>query len=754
LLKSRFFALAFSPDGKLLAAAGWGDLMVWRLNADPDKDARRLPVANGGANVVAFSPNGKLLAAIAKGRVIHVWEVASWREVRRLGVPGGEKFGHQDGLAFLPDGKTLLSAEEEYTIRLWDVTTGKQVRVFAEKLNGLWTMALSPDGKTLATVQDDCNTLRLWDTPTGKEISRFRGPKNSFMCIAFSPDSRVLASRGGAGGEVRFWDAATGRELRRWTCPQGISRLAFAPDGKTLAVGGSGLVRFREVATGKDVLSLLGQPDMVTALTFSADGKALIAVSAWAEVVGFWEAATGKALAPLQNPPSGFSPLDPWRQNFFIPPALTRDGQRVASADQDRTVWVWEAATGKEISRFGGRPATYTQVAFAPDGRTVAVAHPDKTIRLWDSLTGQQLRQLGPHREEAVYPPVFSPDGKILATSHSDRTIRLWETATGKELRRLRWSGGLAPHLTFSPDGKFLASGHFAFADDELRRVGEEQSLLRIWDVATGHELHQFFIAWHGIQSVAFSPDGRTLAVAAAAEDGIVHLWEVASGKERCRFQGHRGQVMALAFSPDGRRVASGGVDRTAVVWDVTGLLRDGELRPVTLQPVQVERLWAELASRDAAKAYQALWTLVTAPRQAVPWLGERLRPVAAPDPRRLAQLITDLDNEQFAVREQATEELEKLGHLARPALRKALEVAPPLEVRQRVERLLRKLEGPVTSPDLLRGLRAIETLEQIDTREARQLLAALAKGAPEARLTQEAKTSLERVVKRSATVP
>src|SRR5262249_54332176 len=122
--KDGVFTLGFSPDGKLLAAGGFGDLLVWRLDAAADQEPRRLAVANGGAGALAFSPDGTLLAAAARGPALHVWQVDGWREVLRIDGKGGQKFPHLDGLAFFPDGKTLLTAEEENTIRLWDLTTG------------------------------------------------------------------------------------------------------------------------------------------------------------------------------------------------------------------------------------------------------------------------------------------------------------------------------------------------------------------------------------------------------------------------------------------------------------------------------------------------------------------------------------------------------------------------------------------------------------------------------------------------------
>jgi WD40 repeat protein len=727
-------SLAISPDGGLLAAAGWGDVMVWRLAPNAGREARRLPGTEGGADAVAFSPDGKLLAAACKDQLIRVWEVGSWRVVRQLPRPKAFCLC----LAFFPDGKTLVEGGYDNTIRQWDVDQGRPLRRLEKKLDGISAVALSPDGKRLATVQEH-RRLRIWDTATGEQVRQFIGPDHSCYCATFSPDGKTLATGSSADGVVRIWDPATGQERYQWSCPQSPQRLAFSPDGKTLAVA-AGRIRFRDVATGKEVWKLAALPDDgVRSLTFSEDGRTLV-TSCWGAPIGFWDPVTGKERAPLRGPPRGFSPPP----HTVIPPALSRGGRRVAAVDREEAVWVWEAATGQRLTRFGGSPGTYTYIVFTPDDRSVATAYPDKTIRLWDAATGEPLRQIGRHHER-VNLFAFSPDGKVLAVTYADRAVRLWDSVTGKELGRLHCPDGMALSLTFSPDGKILAAGLAA-----LRENGEfavEGTLLRLWEVATGKLIKQVHGDWHSTCSVAFSPDGKTLAAGTRLD--TVHLWEVASGLERGRFTGHQSSVETLAFAPDGQLLASGSGDGTALIWDVTG--RHGRTRPprMALSASALRALWADLARVDGPRAHRAIGELTAAGDQAVGLLKEQLRPVAPEDPKRIARLIAELDGERFGMREEAQRTLEELGELAATALRKALEGGPSLEVRRRVETLLQKLEGPVTAPRLLRHVRSVEVLEHIATLRARQVLEALAQGAPEARLTREAKAALQRLARR-----
>ncbi len=176
----------------------------------------------------------------------------------------------------------------------------------------------------------------------------------------------------------------------------------------------------------------------------------------------------------------------------------------------------------------------------------------------------------------------------------------------------------------------------------------------------------------------------------------------------------------------------------------MTGRRRDGRLPAAELSPPDLELEWSALRGEDAAKAHRAVWALAADPRQALPLLKERLRPVPPADGKRVARLIADLDNDDFDVREEATRELTKLSG-AEPALRKAASGASSPEVRQRAQYALQAREEADPSPEWVTTLRALEVLEQLGTPEARQLLRALAGGEPNARLTHEAGAALRR---------
>jgi len=285
--------------------------------------------------------------------------------------------------------------------------------------------------------------------------------------------------------------------------------------------------------------------------------------------------------------------------------------------------------------------------------------------------------------------------------------------------------------LTFTPDSRALA--------------WVQGTTIRYYDLRRGKEVRQFGGQEGSITGMAFSPDGKLLA--ASSDDGTVRIWEAANATLLRELTGHRGSITALAFTPDGQTLLTGGSDTTVLLWDLAALLK-AERNPAALSAQQMTDAWKQLADDDSSAAYDTILKLAGA-AQVVPWLGERVKPAAPVDAARITRLIADLEDDRHEVRRQATTDLEKLGAIAEIALRKRLGGNPPLEASRRIEQLLDRLAGPVTDPDQLRALRVVETLELIGTAEAQALLQALAKGAPEARLTREAREALERLAKK-----
>jgi WD40 repeat protein len=701
------------------------------------KEVRRLTGPKSKVNAVPFAPTGEVLAAAGEDGVIRLWQPGTGKELRHFSAgPGAVR-----ALSFAADGKTLAAANADKTVSLWDPATGKERQRLRGHAEEVWSVALSPDGKTLASGGDG---IRLWDAGTGAALRRLGERDLTYVtCLAFAPDGKTLAS-GGHDHLIRFWDPDTGKELRQIRAhPERVVTLAFAPDGKTLASGCvESSIHLWDTATGKQLLPGRGHGERLTAVAVAPDGK-LIATGAWDGAVRLWDADSGKEVALWQTLTAAkrraYDDAERIQQVRFSP-----DGKRLVVVREGETVLLWDVVAKKEGGSWGGGCA-----AFSPDGKLLAVGGRGTTvadanrgvIRLYDAATGKEAGELRGHATP-IADLLFSPDGRTLASGgqvmfgfrgpgddpvREEQLIRLWDMTTRRQRRFL---GGPHGNLgAFSPDGRTLAVRGFM------------EKTVSLWEVASGEERARLEGHTEMVFSVAFAPDGRSLA--SASMDGTVRLWGLPGGKEVGRLEGHRGWVMAVAFAPDGKRLVSGSIDTTALVWDVSRLLQTkGPAQEPTAR--ELDALWPKLAG-GARDAYQAVGALVAAPGPAVAFLRDRLPPAKPADPRKVAGLIADLDSNEFAARQRAADRLEKLADLAEPALRKALADRPSPEARKQLEKLVDGLERESLSAEQLRSVRALEALELAGTPEAGELLTALARGAPEARLTRWAKEALER---------
>jgi hypothetical protein len=341
------------------------------------------------------------------------------------------------------------------------------------------------------------------------------------------------------------------------------------------------------------------------------------------------------------------------------------------------------------------------------------------------------------------------------------RNLVLRKRTTAEELHRWTWPKEEAVHSSLlSPDGRLLAT--LTSREANPRHDGR----LQLWRTDSGAEISLALEPDEAVVDVVFGPDGRSLA--AVTRRDTVHLIETATGRRRARFLGHEGPRLgfrylrdsprlnyrhytgrdsrSLAFSGDGRLLAAANIDSvhgTVLLWDVRRAAGAIQGEPTA---DEIEALWADLAAPDAECAYRAQQRLA-ASKQGVALFQARMTPAAAAAAQRVRRLIADLDAEEFAVRERAAQELERLGEAAAPALRRTLADDPSPETGQRIRRLLDGVTNGPLPAEILRGVRVTEVLEQIDDEEARQLLARLAEGASEARLTVEARASLDRLL-------
>jgi WD40 repeat protein len=553
-------SVAFSPGGKTLATGTRnGAVQLWEV-ATGRLIATPFTGDTGGIYSLAFSPDGNTLAIGGFNGTVRLWDVATHHPD---GAPITTHTSDINAMAFSADGKTLATSSSYGTVRLWDVATHSPIGApFSGHGDGAF-VALSPDGKILATISGDGrgdSTVRLWDVATHTLIGApLTGHKGLVRTLAFSADGNTLAIGNGIDGTVRLWSVTAQHPIGAPLTSDngGVMSLAFSPDGKTLACGGfDGTVRLWDVTTHQLIgAPLTGDTGAVWSAAFSPDGSTL-ATGNDDGTVRLWDVAAGR---PIGGPPTSSSTTGTVDSVAFGP-----DGKTLATNGLDGTVRLWDVATARPI----GGPLTTSAglgggVAFSPDGTTVATTSGDGTLRLWDVAThpptGRALT--GPGGSEGAM--AFSPDGKTLATSSSDGTVQLWDVAAHPPIGRPIGSSsttGAVDSVAFSPDGKTLA-------------ISSSDGTVQLWEVATyqpiGRPITGFGSAISAVDSVAFSPDGKTLA--GGGQDGTVRLWDVATHQQiGGPLTSANGPILSVAFSPHGETLAVGGLNGAVQLWDVT----------------------------------------------------------------------------------------------------------------------------------------------------------------------------------------
>jgi WD40 repeat protein/serine/threonine protein kinase len=483
---------------------------------------------------------------------------------QELTLPGAEPTGCPVGVwcsdvFYSQTGNLLAASGLGNTAVIWDAASGEQLLVVDGHSAPVIAVALSLDGRQLATAAAD-GTAMIWPVNLSESATRLTAPAHiltghtaEVTDVLFSPDGALIATAG-RDDVIKLWDAASGAEIVTLAGHEGSVRdIAFSPDGAELfSAASDNSARIWTVSSGAERLVLNGHSDRLTDLALSPDGSRL-ATASWDGTIRLWDTASGSELL-------GF-PGDSARVYAV---AFSPDGRWLAGGGTDAVITVWDATTGEEQLRLPGHKGIIVNLAFAPDGRRLASGADDGRLRIWDvSPSGSREWLTLAGHNSVMFGVDFSPDGSRLATASWDGQVKLWDVQTGAELGAVVADEWRQFAVEFSPDGQQVVTS--ALNDTAV-----------IWQLSTGEAVHSF--SGHGgpILDVAISPDGRWLVTVGEGAEipGLIQVWDVQTGQPKNSWEGHDGSIERAAISPDGRLLATASTDGTAKLW----LLATGEL--------------------------------------------------------------------------------------------------------------------------------------------------------------------------------
>jgi WD40 repeat protein len=516
-------------------------------------DGRR--VAEGTLSDIAFSPDGKFLAAISDSETM-LWSCDDWTHVETLMGSAYDPSGVRV-VEFSSDGMSL-AAVRGGSIELWDLEERIQL---SDKLQGpqkyVWSIAFSPDNKSFITVGNKVDIV-IWDLATRKPVQELEGHDANVVTVEFNPSGSLFAT-GSWDNTIRLWDASSlqpaGKALKGHT--RGVNDIVFTNDGKQLISGGDdGTIRVWDVEKEQPVGDAISLPfgGRVAEVAMSSDGAFLVSRS--------YE--DGTRLWNLANPETNVR-VSYWKPNEMYSVVFHPNDGLFASGYKDGAIAIWDISKDLQMKVTAPQfeDPYITRLTFSPDGELLAGGGFEGSIVLWNVNTWKRVMLANPlpvdGEGDTVTCMAFSSSGQILASGSVTGAIRLWNAQSRISLKDPVWPAhkGNVSSIAFSPEGDLMASGSL------------DGSLI-IWDLAKLSHAVDPITENHGsLNSLSFSPKDPLLV--AGYEDGTLVIFDVSQRPpiKHVKPGAHRGNIQKVIFSPDGLLLTIGRDDGTIKFWDI-----------------------------------------------------------------------------------------------------------------------------------------------------------------------------------------